>query len=177
MRKYFKKYNKEDRGSVSRRQAKASQGGFVLLYVIVISSIILAMTLSVGNIALKEIKFSTSARDTNDAFFAADTGAECALYNDRSDINSFAGESEFIKCLDPSRYIGLTGELTEWHFVLSGLGIEGKSCAKVKVTKYFNDPVITTIISKGYNDNGGYDDGCDQGPNTIERQLEVKYSI
>ena len=41
------------------------------------------------NISLKEIKFGTSARDTNDAFFAADTGAECALFNDKSTQTNF----------------------------------------------------------------------------------------
>ena len=40
--------------------------------------------MSIMNISYKEIIFSTDAEETNEAFFAADTGAECALYYDRS---------------------------------------------------------------------------------------------
>ena len=57
--------------------------GFVILFAVTLASILLTISLGVSNIALREIKFSTSAKDTNDAFFAADTGTECALFNDK----------------------------------------------------------------------------------------------
>src|SRR3989344_7795571 len=73
-------------------RTQSSGSGFVILFAVMISSIILAIALGVSNIAFKEIKFSTSVKDTNDAFFAADTGLECALFNDKTGGDSFAEE-------------------------------------------------------------------------------------
>ena len=41
--------------------------GFVILFAVTLSSILLAIALGVANIALKEIRFGTSAKDTNEA--------------------------------------------------------------------------------------------------------------
>ena len=148
---------------------------FVLLFAVVISSIILAIALGVANISLKEINFGTSARDANDAFFAADTGAECALYYDRSDNNAFIENegSGMVECL--GNPINLEGNFPFWSFVISGLGSTGQSCAKVTVSKD-NTSILTTttIISKGYNVG---DKNCSSSnPNRVERELEVTYS-
>ena len=48
--------------------------GFVLIFAVTLAAILLSIALGISQIALKEIKFGTSAKDTNDAFFAADTG-------------------------------------------------------------------------------------------------------
>ena len=70
-----------------------NKNGFALLYSVVVSSIILAIALGVSNIAYKEIVFGTSAKDANDAFYAADTAAECTLYYDNSNLDTnFFGE-------------------------------------------------------------------------------------
>jgi len=148
--------------------------GFALLFSVMLSSIILAITLGIANISFREIKFSTSGKDTNDAFFAADTGAECALYNDKASSLSFVETTEeitasgTIECLGET--IDLNGEYPVWNFVISGLGNEEKGCAKVNVDK--SDSIVTTITSKGYN-NGGSD--CEQDSNSVERVLELNY--
>ncbi|MFA5095387.1 MAG: hypothetical protein WC447_01870 [Candidatus Paceibacterota bacterium] len=148
---------------------KKRNSGFVILYAVMISSIILAITLGVVNISLKEIKFGTSARDTNNAFFAADAGAECALYYDRSSPanNAFTGTAgPNISCAGAS--ITISGSSPSWNFIVPGLGSSGQGCAKVNVIK---NP-STTIISKGYNNGGA---SCIQNSSTVERQLEVNY--
>ena len=71
-----------------KKTKKNKERGFVILFAVTLSSIILSIALGVANIALKEASFSTSARSTNNAFLAADTGAECALFHDRL-IDSF----------------------------------------------------------------------------------------
>src|SRR3990167_808385 len=131
--------------------------GFVILFAVTLSSIIFTISLGVANIALKEIKFGTSAKDTNDAFFAADTGAECALFNDKSSSNSFveSGGTGSVECLGDT--FPLNGSFPSWNFVLSGLGPEEKGCAKVTVSKdnITKAPlVLTNLISKGYNIGG-----------------------
>lgn len=145
--------------------------GFVILFTVVVSSIILAITLSVADILYKEMKFSTSAKDTNEAFFSADTGAECALYYDRTDPlkNAFSGSAgPNISCAGDS--ITISGASPLWNFVISGLGYTGQGCAKISVDKS-NSP-LTTVISKGYNDGGS---PCIPGENSVERQLELTY--
>lgn len=60
-----------------------NQKGYVLLLAVLISSIILAMSLGVFAIALKEVTLSTFARDSVRAFAAASRGLECAMFYDR----------------------------------------------------------------------------------------------
>lgn len=150
---------------------KKNNKGFVLLFSVMLSSIILAVALGVANIAYKEIRFGTSVKDTNNSFFAADTGAECALFNDKSSFSSFpqSGGPTSIQCAgQPINFITTS---PSWNFVITGLGSDGQSCAKVNVSKTFS-PNTTQIISKGYNDGGAT---CTQVASSVERQLELSY--
>ena len=162
-----------------------TNNGFVLLFAVTLSSILLAVALGVANITLKELNFSTSARDTNDAFFAADVGVECALLNDKPGNNSFVKGSEssgVVLCHDgDDNQIPLTvesgGPIPSWSFIIPGLGSSGQSCTMVYITKddVTNAPVVnTTISSKGFNIG---DSACaSTNPNRIERELKVTYS-
>ncbi len=150
--------------------------GFVLLYAIILTSIILAISLGSANIALKEIKFGTSAKETNEAFFAADAGAECALINDKDSSNSFksSGGVGYVTCLGAN--IPLSGTYPSFSFILTGLGADSGACAKVTVYKdatTYAPNVRTTITSKGYNFG---DASCNSSsPNRVEREVEVIY--
>jgi hypothetical protein len=158
---------------------------FVLLFAVTISAILLAIALGVANIAFREVKFGTSAVDTNNAFFAADVGAECALYYNRTPnppynfANAFQSSPDAMNCAGTTD-IEVTKSSTEdiWTFVVSNLGSTGQGCAIVTVNKTVLDVdgvPTTSIISKGYN-NGSNGDGpgtCKQGSNTVERQLEI----
>ncbi len=175
------------------------QNGFVLLFAVILSSIILAVALGVSNITLKQLTFSTSAKSTNDAFYAADAGVECALYYGfttasfiDSDGNGQQGQPIFglpsnytsTDCANNLVNLGVDGEGVPtsngpWVFYLLNLGgsNSGKACAQVTVTK---DLYSTTIVSKGYNtadlDGGDYSDQCkSSNPNRVERVLEVRY--
>jgi len=140
--------------------------GFVILFAVMLSSILLAIGLGVSNIAFREVKFGTSAKDANDAFFAADTGAECALFYDKNltVLDSFPSS---IACgNNPNIPVDINGT-----FILSGLGSLNRSCAIVTIIKD-STLSITTITSKGYN-NG--DVNCIPSSNSLERELEVTY--
>lgn len=149
--------------------------GFVLLFAVVLSSIILSITVGVANIALKEVKFGTSARDTNYAFFAADTGVECALFNDKTP-SAFPvdGPATNIDCATTATTFDSASGT--YRFAITGLGNDGVNCAKVSIQKDdTTDPpnVKTKIISKGYNVG---DNVCDSSSiDRIEREIEVNY--
>lgn len=68
------------RPAPSRRPA--ARTGFVLLYAVMTASIVLAVGVSIISIALKQLSISTLGRESQYAFYAANTGAECALYWD-----------------------------------------------------------------------------------------------
>ncbi|MCE9585466.1 hypothetical protein K8Q94_02495 [Candidatus Nomurabacteria bacterium] len=155
--------------------------GFVLLFAILLSSMIMAIALGVSNIALKELKFSISAKDTNDAFLSADTGIECALYLDRSlfDINgtqkSAFGESGTLipapGCANISGF-DFSSNTGSWNFALTNLGSSGKSCVNINVSKNQS----TIIDAYGYNTDSILNDNlCTPGYNAVERELEVTY--
>ena len=161
MNKKFRKINKDK--------------GFVILFAITLASILLAITLGVANIALKEINFSSSARDSNEAFFAADTAIECALANDKGDDNPFVPNGPGkANCLNTN--IDVAGD-NPWSFTIAGLGnaTPPRACAVVTVTKDIPGTataVRTVIDSKGYNTG---DSNCASSPNRIERELQLSY--
>lgn len=66
------------------------QKGYVLLLAVLISSIILAMSMGVFAISIKEVALATFARDSVRAFAASSRGLECAMFMDR--INSQAAQ-------------------------------------------------------------------------------------
>ena len=137
--------------------------GFVILFAVTISAILLSIALGVANIALKEVKFGTSARDTNDAFFAADTGIEYALFHDKPSVNSYP-------------YTLLPGNIQTYsNIIVSGLGSVGASCAIVSIKKDNTNPLIisTTIIAKGYNIGDALCDSTNS--DRIEREIRTIY--
>jgi len=56
--------------------------GFALLFAVLVSTLVLAIGASVISIALKQIVLASSSRDSQFAFYAANTGIECAIYWD-----------------------------------------------------------------------------------------------
>ena len=151
--------------------------GFVILFAVTLASILLTISLGVSNIALREIKFSTSAKDTNDAFFAADTGTECALFNDKPPTRfPVAGPATPLTCASATPTYSAGSNTGLYSFSVTSLGSGGNSCAKVTVFKDgATDPpyIITTVVSKGYNIG---DASCaSSNPDRIEREIRVSY--
>lgn len=72
--------------------------GFTLLFAVIVSTLVLAVGGSIINIALKQVILSGVGRDSQYAFYAANTGIECALYWDITGtvtgVGGFATSSE-----------------------------------------------------------------------------------
>lgn len=56
--------------------------GFVILFSMLISSLILLISAGIFNIVQKEVILSSYARESQRAFYSADSALECALYSD-----------------------------------------------------------------------------------------------
>ncbi len=154
--------------------------GFVILFAVTISAILLAIALGVSNIALKQVNFSTSAQSTENSFFAADTGAECALFYDKSTNARFnyPNNGAQMTCAGATVSPNLTGDASAWvyTFTVPNLGVNGSGCANVTVTKSNSSGVIsTTMNSKGYNIGGST---CvSTNANRTEREIIVSYAL
>ncbi len=80
------------------------QKGFVMLFAVLISTLVLAVGISMISIALKQVQLSGSGRDSQYAFYVANTGAECATYWDLASSTIFTSGAlpnpgTDIKCL------------------------------------------------------------------------------
>ncbi|MBI4087779.1 hypothetical protein HY418_00125 [Candidatus Kaiserbacteria bacterium] len=73
---------KAGRCRTNKRGRASRQAGFTLLLAALVSSIVLALGSSIFAIAQKQLTLSSIGRDSQFAFYAADTAAECALFWD-----------------------------------------------------------------------------------------------
>lgn len=81
LRDSSKSWNK--RWSLFTMHSKLSTNkGFTLLFAVLVSVLVLAVGASIISIALKQVVLSGAGRESQFAFYAANTGLECALYWD-----------------------------------------------------------------------------------------------
>lgn len=59
------------------------KNGFVVLYAVLVTTVIVAVGLIMSNIMVKQIILSTTGRDSQKAFYAANAGLECVIFWDR----------------------------------------------------------------------------------------------
>ena len=133
---------------------KPKQSGFVLLFTILVSSIILLIALGISGISYRETILTSEANGGAEAFFAADTGAECGLYlvfGSDGDVCSFGPE----KSIDDGS-ISLDS---------NGYDLDG-NCVII------SQPASKIIESRGYNVD------CNNiinNPRAVQRAIEVTY--
>lgn len=144
------------------------RAGFAMLYAVLVSSILLSIGLAIFNLTIKELLLSSLGRDSQFAFYAADTGTECALYWDFQADAFATSTSSSIECAGKI----ITGMGGAGYGVPNEFEIDFAPepyCTKVSVTKY-ELPIKKTIIeSRGYNT-------CDtNNPRRVERAIRVTY--
>jgi hypothetical protein len=62
--------------------------GFALLFAALIGSLVLAIGIAILSVTIKQITLSSAGRESQHAFYSADSGIECANYLDRGGGNS-----------------------------------------------------------------------------------------
>lgn len=149
-----------------KNNSKNNQDGFVALFSVLVSSILVLMALSISGVAYKEQLLSSNAKSSQYSFVAADTGMECALYFDVSQDWYGVGNPPD----DPSLLCG--GDRPEFMAGSSDLALEFfiyklrifsdvngviiPSCAIFSINRQYdsdNDGTFesTKIDSRGYN--------------------------
>lgn len=148
---------------LSRKNKEES--GFVALFAVLVSSILLLMALSISGIAYKEQLLSVNAKASQYSFTAADTGMECALYWDvKMQYYSLGNFQTPITCAGgtPEPVALMVPQLDFYIYKLPvNANVNGQTiagCAVFSIDKNYddnNDQVgdSTRIDSRGYNVN------------------------
>jgi len=166
--------------------------GMTLLIAVVLTTTLLLISFAISRIAYKQQILTFSAKDSEVAFYAADSGTECALYHDlKAAPNFFATPVEqttgTIECSGvaiENADVTTGGNTAITKFAYNLNNTDPKSCAIIKVTKTLidvngEDIILTEIESRGYNNtcdtsNQG-NSTIDSGPRNLERALRVTY--
>ena len=149
--------------------SSSKKRGFVLLIAVIVASLMLVLASAMFTLVQKEIILSSLGRDSQYAFYTADSALECALYWDFQK-QAFASPSGGppIVCngitIGPISYVGLEQPMA-YQFDSAGY------CAKVTVTKHAAYP-RTTIQARGYN---GTCAGLAGNLRSLERAVAVNY--
>ena len=176
----------------THKNSNEEEKGFTLLFAVLVSTLVLAVGASIISMALRQVVLSGVGRDSQFAFYASNTGIECALYWDLNDSVDFATTSDSdqeisFSCANfptqTEEVIGGGGDAeTKFRIEFNQVGNNGEItsadlpyCVDVYVTKAIRDEVgeqrrmTTSILSRGYNT-------CDpNNPRRIERGLELNY--
>ncbi len=127
----------------------------MVLFTVLLTSIILAIVVGASGIAYKEVVLASAAKDSSVAFFAADTGLECALHWDVLQTSVFDGGG-IIMCdsndADSPIPISVSyiGKVSNFQLSLDN----NQTCASVTVEKEVigdSGNSETHITSLGYN--------------------------
>jgi hypothetical protein len=161
-----------------------SQAGFTLLIAALVSSIVLALGTSIYEIATKQVALSSIGRDSQFAFYAADTAAECALYWDFR--FSYFATTTPPGVPDPTcdgQSLGATGRSGTYPYTMTSQQINvfsdttqgGGYCVQVAVTKSL-DPTTQAVRTVVHAD--GYNVSCTSiatAPQALQRSVELHY--
>ncbi len=146
----------------------SSQGerGFTLLIAIIVTGMLLIVSFAVVNVAVKQLVLANSNEESQHAFYAADSGTECAVYWDfRGGTSAFSNPSTAasINCGGSLTTTGNNTATTTFRVSYP------KGCAEVRVGKHIiGSSVLTIIDSRGYNT-------CPGGARRLERAVKLNY--
>jgi len=149
----------------------SNKRGFTILLAALVASLVLALGISVFSIAQKQLILSSTGRNSQYAFYAADTAAECALYWDAR-FNYFGTTTP--PGIDPAcdaQLLGATGNRTSYPYTIAFEFEPNGYCARVTVRKNTVHP--RTLIRAN-----GYSVGCDAiatSDRALQRSVELSY--
>ncbi len=164
--------------------------GYTLLFAVLVSSVVLAIGISILNISKKEFLLSASARESTSAFYAADSGLECAIYfSDNFSTSTVGVSNASVDCIKQQLstaagnilYEPLDPDNKEGQFTFDLKMPNGNACAIVTARLYYQDhPTLgyiprITIESRGYN-LGWNGTSCSlASPKRVERALRYTF--
>lgn len=166
-------------GKNTKKTSFKTDKGYILLLSVLISGIVLAIGIGIANITLKGIILASVSKNSQFAFYAADSGGECALYwdIDNGPFNDTVFATSSASNPPTSGVICVGKDIAEsWIIDASptsattqfSLNLGNDRCTTIIVIK--SDGGTNTIIeSRGYN-------SCDVTfSRRVERGIRIRY--
>jgi Tfp pilus assembly protein PilX len=146
--------------------------GMTLFISIVIMGILLFVSFVVVNIAIKSTLFASSGRDSQLAFFAADSGIECSLYWDtKADAFNTGNAASWAEVhIMEFSGISLSNALDKATMKSGGGSSNPVNAATNQVTTSFGDELIVGYLDQWYCEN------CFVNPGSGFTELEPNFS-
>ncbi len=146
--------------------------GFTLLIAIILSTVVLTVGLALLDVAYKQVILSSTAKQSQAAFYNADSALECALYYDqKKDSFDFTVTPDFtaLKCsnvlVTNGSYNGSDPAVHITKFAIPCVG--GGISASTTIYKYTNG--ATALYADGFNTCTASD------PRRVDRGLKASY--
>ena len=158
------------------RGRETAPRGFTLLIAVILSSVVLSVGLALLNVAYKQLLLSSSAKQSQYAFYAADSALECALYYDQHfdlfNLNPYEMKGSDIVCggqpiLGTLSQSGTSPKKSTFYITCPN----NPTLSQARVDIYKNSPGTPTnsIYATG-------DSSCNpEDPRRIERGIKVTY--
>lgn len=142
-----------------------SQKGYALLFTIMIISVITVITAGLINASTKQLILSSLAKDSQVAFYQADTAADCAFYFDLVKIEKEGDVVDGSTWSCGGHELTVSGKLSKYKLVSIPDG--NNPCFNIEVSR---DPLKETLVTAtGYNT-------CNfSSPKVVQRKIEVRY--
>lgn len=159
---------KSKKTSQHTKYYKPNTAGFTLLLATLTASLLLILGASMFNLAQKQVLLSSLGRDSQFAFYAADTAAECALYWDLR-FNLFSSSTPMTSSCDSQNLTVTTvSGVSTFEFQPSGY------CARVTITKQTPSPGVpgTIIDARGYSVSCV---GIENSDRALERAVKISF--
>ncbi len=156
--------------NISKKNIK---NGFAMLFTVLIISLILSISLGISNITFKQTILSSLAKDSQIAFYQADTAVECGMYYDTNNtfpLGTRPGDvAGPITCGEDLYKIDESASYSDYLVFIENLDNQSKPCSTIifdKATKALEN--ISIVQGLGYNT-------CTTGPRQVQRALKVEY--
>ncbi len=183
------KMNKRETKKTSKNLSR--KRGIALFITLILSSVLLLISFAISNIALKEVLLSSSGRESQIAFYASNTGIECALYYALNVDGKFpiphAGTND-IDCGQGPMQVENNGinedgiDKAEYTFSFKVRDNSDSPCGQVTLKKWVEEDngvnfEKVEIESRGWNlcEEDGDEFGPASSPRVLERALRVVY--
>lgn len=161
--------------------AGREQAGFAMLFTVLLVSLILSIAISISNLTLKQAVLSNLAKDSGIAFYQADAGVECGMFQDAGLGNFPIGTTynsgtstdaiASFQCGDQTMVLDpeVVPTTDFFQYKISGAN-PAKPCFSIifDKTHVYDTPSYSMVKSSGSN-------VCASSPRKVERALQVTY--
>src|SRR3990167_856492 len=166
------------------KTAKNKKRGIALYVAVTVTGILVLVSFAVISLAIRQLSISSISRDSQAAFYAADSGIECALYWDlkNTGVSAFATSTAATNVNCNNKSVPVT---KVWNagtgYGTSTLSFDFSSadtyCATVSIVKRYSGGNLTTRIeSRGYNVGTASGGACTSNKaRRVERAVLVTY--